>query len=36
LEAQMKKNMKVLQNGQNDILGFKRELQLADAKVISC
>ena len=33
LEVQMKQNMKVLQNRQTDILGFKRQLQLSYAKI---
>ena len=36
LETKMKENMEVLQNGQNDILDFKKQLQVSFAKVIYC
>ena len=34
LEIKMKENMKVLENGQKDILDYKRQLQMSYAKVM--
>lgn len=32
----MKENMKVLKNGQNDILDFKKKIQVSFDKVLYC
>ena len=36
LETKMNENMKVLKNGQNDILHFKKKIQVSFDKVLYC